>query len=148
MGVCLHDLQRMAVVIITDSTGSNGPRFWFAGRPIHRPPYALFRRRGDNLPIEHTSQCVLGYFNYPAVTKYREKKLKPLLHPSGGVDTVGTRLSEKRLSQITPNEWFQDPYIVCILLSIAQLQQRLLQVPRSTIHKVCFWGRIVPPLTW
>ncbi|SCO92241.1 uncharacterized protein FRV6_16369 [Fusarium oxysporum] len=42
------------------------------------------------------------------------------------------RLSQRRLRDLTPDLWFEDPYLVCILLSLAQLQwQRRKTTPEA-----------------
>lgn len=105
---------------------SKGPKFYFSGQPVHRPHYIVFRRRGQ------PSQLI-GYFFYVEVKWQRERKFQFRRHPHGGQNTACARLREKRVSKITPSEWTEDPYLVCILLSLAQLQERTLS---STSHTV------------
>ncbi|KAJ5179769.1 hypothetical protein N7492_002979, partial [Penicillium capsulatum] len=67
------------------------------------------------------------YLNYSDIDQSRRKKLQPRDHPGGGHNAAGSSLFRKKLSRITPEDWSQDPYLVCVMLSIAQLQERLLQ---------------------
>lgn len=41
----------------------------------------------------------------------------------GGDNRPGWRIQMKRVAQITPKNWSEDPYLLCVLLSLAQLQE-------------------------
>lgn len=114
-----------------------GPKFYFAGRAIHRPNYVVFgRRKQANSPLDNAFQGLIGYFDYTSATYGRKDKFQAKSHPGGGNNAPVGRLHQKRLAQITPVNWEEDPYFVCILLSIAQLQERSLVTKEQTTHTV------------
>jgi hypothetical protein len=98
---------------------------------VLQPDYVVFSR---NEQLNEAAQPWLGYFNYSNVKDQRWQKLKPPLHPGEGCNAAGRSKALRKLSRITPNEWSRDPYLVCILLSIAQLQAR--SVEPSALHVV------------
>ncbi|KAJ6041411.1 hypothetical protein N7460_006801 [Penicillium canescens] len=113
---------------------SKGPYFTFAGHPVHRPHYTVFYRRDQ--PDRSVSQeplPVIGYLNYTNVSGTRWHKFQPR-HHDGGVDYAVSPLSKKKLARVTPKEWKEDPYFVCVLLSLAQLQEHRLKPSRPTSH--------------
>ncbi|KAJ5922494.1 hypothetical protein N7516_010197 [Penicillium verrucosum] len=58
-----------------------------------------------------------------------------MAHPRwGGMNSVGVSICQKRLAQTTPKEWTEDPYFICHLLALAQLQERKLDLPKPTIY--------------
>ncbi|KAJ5585021.1 uncharacterized protein N7459_004821 [Penicillium hispanicum] len=86
---------------------SKGPEFMFAGQPVHRPHYTVFYRSDQpNRSVSQEPLPVIGYLNY----------------------------TNKKLARVTPKEWKEDPYFVCVILSLAQLQERLMKPPRPTSH--------------
>ncbi|KAE8148116.1 hypothetical protein BDV25DRAFT_22533 [Aspergillus avenaceus] len=102
-----------------------GPEFSFAGQPVHRPYYTVFYRRNEPNQFNPDVQPLIGYLDYLDVMGRRIRRYMPPTRPGNDHDAVGTRLFAKKLSRVTPAEWTEDPYFLCILLSIAQLQQRL-----------------------
>lgn len=109
---------------LTADGDSKGPYFFFAGQPVHRPYYSVFYRRSQSSQSPRDFQPLIGYLDYLDVSGFRMKKL-------------GGHLFAKSLSRVTPNEWTEDPYFLCVLLSIAQLQERLLKNSSPTSHMVC-----------
>lgn len=107
------------------------PQFFYAGRPVDHPDYVVFSRNGQ---LSEAVQPWVGYFNYSNVRDQRWRMLKPRPHPGEGCNAAGRSKALRKLSTITPNEWSRDPYLVCILLSIAQLQARSVEPP--AIHVV------------
>ncbi|PNP53575.1 hypothetical protein FNYG_15752 [Fusarium nygamai] len=66
---------------------------------------------------------IIGYFQYDELIKKRERALVPRSHPVPGASNLPVeRLFQHRLHDLTPALWFEDPYLVCVLLSLAQLQ--------------------------
>ncbi|WKT52534.1 hypothetical protein QSH57_003048 [Fusarium oxysporum f. sp. vasinfectum] len=63
----------------------------------------------------------------------RRRANRPKRHPvPGSSNSPPERLSQRRLRDLTPDLWFEDPYLVCILLSLAQLQwQRRKTTPEA-----------------
>ncbi|KAJ5804201.1 uncharacterized protein N7518_000504 [Penicillium psychrosexuale] len=47
----------------------------------------------------------------------------PRTPKGGGGNRPGWRIQLKRVAQITPKNWSEDPYLLCVLLSLAQLQE-------------------------
>ncbi|KAL5366500.1 hypothetical protein BJX96DRAFT_169984 [Aspergillus floccosus] len=112
-----------------------GTPFFFRRQAVHRPNYTLFcRRRQHCEPKYQHLQWAIGYFNYTDIIRRRRKKLQPRQNPTGGHNAVGQRLFHKRLSQITPLEWAHDPYLFCVLLSIAQLQRQSQDLHRQPAY--------------
>ncbi|KGO65941.1 hypothetical protein PITC_021420 [Penicillium italicum] len=115
---------------------SKGPSFIFAGQSIHRPHYTVFYRRDQPDPsICQEPLPMIGYLNYTNVSGTRWHKFQPR-HHSGDDDSTASQLSKKKLARVTPKEWKEDPYFVCVLLSLAQLQERHLKPPRPISHTV------------
>ncbi|PLB50833.1 hypothetical protein P170DRAFT_425133 [Aspergillus steynii IBT 23096] len=111
---------------------SRGPKFYFAGKAIHRPKYVVFgRRKQANEPLDDT---LIGYFDYTFATYGRKDKFQAKSHPGNGNNAPVGRLHTKQLARITPANWEEDPYFVCLLLAIAQLQQRSLPTQKQTTH--------------
>lgn len=57
----------------------------------------------------------------------------------GVINSVGASICQKRLAQTTPRKWTEDPYFMCHLLALAQLQERKLEWSNLTVYTVCFW---------
>ncbi|KAF4767353.1 hypothetical protein HAV15_009611 [Penicillium sp. str.  len=113
---------------------SKGPSFVFAGHPVHRPHYTVFYRCDQpDRSVCQEQLPVIGYLNYTDVSGIRWHKCQPR-HHGGGDDSAISRLGKKKFDQVTPKEWTEDPYFVCVLLSLAQFQQRRLKSPRPKIH--------------
>ncbi|PYH29169.1 uncharacterized protein BO87DRAFT_463260 [Aspergillus neoniger CBS 115656] len=98
--------------------------FYFAGRVVHRLECAIFWRRLQENQLEHSpADLLVGYFNYNDMVGYRrecdrERRARrlgqtPVVHRSAGENRLLTR------------DWKSDPYLVCVLLSLGQLQRRL-----------------------
>ncbi|KAG5655144.1 hypothetical protein KAF25_001917, partial [Fusarium avenaceum] len=66
---------------------------------------------------------IIGYYHYNYITDERQKVLTPPSH-HGCYNAPVSRLNQRKLRQVTPALWFQDPYLVCLLLSLAQYQWR------------------------
>ncbi|QKX63474.1 uncharacterized protein TRUGW13939_10644 [Talaromyces rugulosus] len=113
-----------------------GPKFFFSGQEIHRPKSVVFGRRkqASQPPLDDDSQILVGYFDYTWAICGRKDKFQARSHPGNGNNAPVGRLYQKRLAQITPTNWQEDPYFVCILLSIAQLQERSLTTKDRKTH--------------
>lgn len=116
---------------------SKGPEFFFAGQPVHRPRYTVFHRRNQPNQFNPDAQPLIGYLDYLDVTGLRAKRLKPRTRRDKGHDTVGARIFTKKLSRVTPAEWTEDRYFLCVLLSIAQLQERFSKDSSTPSFLVC-----------
>ncbi|KAM3513798.1 hypothetical protein MY11210_002523 [Beauveria gryllotalpidicola] len=100
-------------------------------RIIQKAPYILFR------PVEQQHLCsdlpLTGYIDYHCIKRARRegniRRQRPG-HP--GYEHY------KSPAQITPKEWSADPYVLCILLSIAQHQYYYhKQARRNTTYRAC-----------
>jgi hypothetical protein len=90
--------------------------------------------------MHSASELLVGYLDYSAIYKSRREILEPRQHPEGGINAAGCTITRKMLSRITPQDWTHDPYIVCVLLSCGQLQERqerLLHSSQVTDYHVC-----------
>ncbi|KAI6750636.1 hypothetical protein HG530_014532 [Fusarium avenaceum] len=116
------------------------PPFKFNNRRIHLPECDIYRvttpDTPDNQP-QPQAPPIIGYFHYDHVTKDREKALTPRLDPRGGFNWPVTRLYQRRLHGVTPDLWSEDPYLICLLLSLAQLQWRCKE-SKPTIFPVSY----------
>ncbi|PCD25412.1 hypothetical protein AU210_014519 [Fusarium oxysporum f. sp. radicis-cucumerinum] len=70
---------------------------------------------------------------YEDLVKQRERANRPRRHPIPGARNLpAERLYQRRLRDLTPALWFEDPYLVCVLLSLAQLQRQKGQTTPET----------------
>ncbi|OQE07915.1 hypothetical protein PENVUL_c011G02478 [Penicillium vulpinum] len=114
-----------------------GTHFFFADQPVHRPHYTVFYRQDQ--PDEHvrkSSPPLVGYLHYTNVNGDRRRKFEPCPGPNGSLNFIGARILKIRLAQIAPKEWTKDPYFVCILLALAQLQERKLESSKPITYTV------------
>ncbi|KAH8434139.1 uncharacterized protein LDX57_011777 [Aspergillus melleus] len=105
-----------------------GSGFFFARTLVHQPSYTVFYRHGrleDH--ICQGSPPLVGYLHYTHVNGGRNERFKACPDPSGRSNKIGARIGRKRLAQIKPKDWTEDPYFVCLLLALAQLQERKLK---------------------
>ncbi|KAH7205370.1 uncharacterized protein BKA55DRAFT_547204 [Fusarium redolens] len=102
------------------------PPFLFAGRGVHLPECHIFRVRATGIQ----KRPIVGYYHYNNVARERQRALTPKSHPNGSYNYPVSRIYQRRLRNVAPALWFEDPYLVCILLSLAQLQRRRRQLPR------------------
>ncbi|KAM6514287.1 hypothetical protein FALCPG4_015439 [Fusarium falciforme] len=111
--------------------GKNKPTFFFASRLVERLDWcSVFHTHLDHIARE---QLVVGYFHYDTLAAKRRERLSPCPHPRGDRNEPVIRLYRRRLSRITPIIWSQDPYLVCVLLSMAQSLRRESRSPKSFI---------------
>ncbi|EXL98055.1 hypothetical protein FOIG_09614 [Fusarium odoratissimum NRRL 54006] len=99
------------------------PHFLYNKIRFHTSECEVFKTR-DMYNLER--RPIIGHFQY-------EELVKPKRHPVPGFsNSPAERLSQRRLRDLTPDLWFEDPYLVCILLSLAQLQwQRRKTTPEA-----------------
>lgn len=100
--------------------------FFFQDRPVHRPNYIVFRRQEASFDHVHKSFFPLvGSVHYTSINGVRRRQFGTCPGPMGAVNSVGEGICRKRLNQTTPKEWTEDPYFVCHLLALAQLEHEL-----------------------
>lgn len=110
-----------------------GPSFHFGGCPVHQPQYSLFYRHDQ--PDPSAPPPTIAYVNYTHVSGSRWHKRQPPRNSTAD-DFVLRRISKEKHARVIPKEWTEDPYFVCILLSLAQLQENRLNPPRPTDYLV------------
>ncbi|RKL50790.1 hypothetical protein BFJ72_g243 [Fusarium proliferatum] len=59
---------------------------------------------------------------YRTFLRERRRRYTPPSHPRKKVNSPVKRLCDSHLRRIIPENWAEDPYIVCLLLSLAQAQ--------------------------
>lgn len=120
---------------------SQNPEFRFANKSHWLLKYHLFsrcRQRGQQGPRSR-----LGYLHYDDIADLREKQFPACRRPENSLRHVsysnppGWRLHQIKVAQITPKNWAEDPYLVFVLFSVAQVQERHRKLPQPPIHTVC-----------
>ncbi|CVL09275.1 uncharacterized protein FMAN_14270 [Fusarium mangiferae] len=105
---------------------NGSPPFTFAGRDVHSPDCDIFQ-----VSTTSTQQRpIIGYYHYDKVTRERQRVLRPKSHPGDGCNYPVSKMYQRKLRTVTPRLWFEDLYLVCVLLSLAQLQWRKRRTPR------------------
>ncbi|RKL01294.1 hypothetical protein BFJ68_g12383 [Fusarium oxysporum] len=98
------------------------PHLLYKKLRLHTPECEVFRT-SDVYNFEQ--RPVIGHFQYEDLVKQRERANRPRRHPIPGARNLpAERLYQRRLRDLTPALWFEDPYLVCVLLSLAQLQRQ------------------------
>ncbi|KAF5669886.1 hypothetical protein FDENT_11399 [Fusarium denticulatum] len=107
-------------------TGS--PCFLYARRRVHLPNCQVFQ----TIAADHVQQRpIVGYYHYNNLILERKQALTPRLHPvTGRCNSPVLRIYQRRLRDVNPALWFEDPYLVCVLLALAQLQWQRRQSPQ------------------
>ncbi|KAF5637984.1 hypothetical protein F52700_4687 [Fusarium sp. NRRL 52700] len=93
------------------------PRFFYAGRPVHGT-FCLAFHVTSPFP-----QMVIGCTYNKAFNRQRWRQCSPRSHPKIGKDHPVKRICKILLRKVIPKNWAEDPYIVCLLLSLAQAQR-------------------------
>ncbi|KAM0339739.1 hypothetical protein ACHAPU_010805 [Fusarium lateritium] len=99
------------------------PCFSFATNSVHHPECLVFRSTAAT-ESDKNAPVMAGFYHYDKVTKAREILLTPKQHPIRGYNLPVERLYERKREHITPKTWDEDPYLVCILLSLSQLLRK------------------------
>ncbi|EKJ69276.1 hypothetical protein FPSE_10529 [Fusarium pseudograminearum CS3096] len=103
---------------------SDAPSFIFNGRRVRIPDCEVFcpTTTTTSPAANHsTSPLVIGYLHYDLVMTAREKKFKAGVYFEGGWNH---NMLQKKLEKCKPEIWTRDPYLVCVMLSLAQLRRR------------------------
>nr|CEG05487.1 unnamed protein product [Fusarium clavum] len=104
--------------------GGNETRspFFYNKLELHTPECGFYKISKD---LKLAQRPIIGYFVYEELVKQRRRSLKPRNHPVDGASNVpGERIYQRRLRELTPALWYEDPYLVCVLLSLAQRRCR------------------------
>ena len=122
---------------LTTPLRSEGALFYFRGRPVHRPDYIVFHRHGGS--FGNSPPALVGHVHYTSVNGDRRRLFEPGPGQVRTITSVGVSIRRKQLAQATPKQWTEDPYFLCHLLALAQLQERRLDSPKPSIFTVCPW---------
>ncbi|KAF5971630.1 hypothetical protein FBULB1_9107 [Fusarium bulbicola] len=116
---CFSVMMRARGII----NASTRPYFVYNKLKLHVPECEVFTL-SDAYKLE--VRPVVGHFQYDELVKMRKRALKPPRHPVPGLSNLpGKRLYERRLRELTPALWFEDPYLVCVMISLAQIQWKI-----------------------
>ena len=101
--------------------------------PVFSEEKAIFMYDGKKI---HTTSCwisqplppvlyeypIIGYFHYDDVKWDRLESIQPKDNPGAriGGNAPVARLCRRRLQNATPQEWYKDPYLVGLILSLAR----------------------------
>ena len=81
-------------------------------------------------------RLIVGYMDYFDVEIYRREMFPPCAPRDRGPNIPGWQIQLKRIAQIKPKNWNEDPYLLCVLLSLAQLQEYHREESHPPIHLV------------
>ncbi|KAF4503579.1 hypothetical protein FAGAP_187 [Fusarium agapanthi] len=93
--------------------------FFYAGRPVHETLCHVFHVAK---PSPHGQPPVVGCTYYRAFKRERKRQYTPRTLPKFGKNLPVKRICKILLRKVTPENWAEDPYIVCLLLSLVQAQ--------------------------
>ncbi|KAL5593613.1 hypothetical protein FOBRF1_012715 [Fusarium oxysporum] len=94
-------------------------KFFYAKRPVHE---TLCHVLHVAKAASKKQPPVTGYAYYKAINRERQRRFTPRLHPNSDINHPVERLCSLYLRKVTPDNWSEDPYIVCLLLALAQAQ--------------------------
>ncbi|KAG7427868.1 hypothetical protein Forpi1262_v010529 [Fusarium oxysporum f. sp. raphani] len=94
-------------------------KFFYARRPVHE---TLCHVLHVAKPSPKKQPPVIGYAYYKDINRERQRRFTPRLHPKSDINHPVERLCRLYLRKVTPDNWSDDPYIVCLLLALAQAQ--------------------------
>ncbi|KAL5593097.1 hypothetical protein FOBRF1_012199 [Fusarium oxysporum] len=85
------------------------PHFLYNEIRFHTPGCEVFKTR-DMYNLER--RPIIGHFQYEELVKQRKRANRPKRHPVPGFsNSPAERLSQRRLRDLTPDLWFEDPYL-------------------------------------
>ncbi|KAF5549778.1 hypothetical protein FMEXI_4028 [Fusarium mexicanum] len=93
--------------------------FFYAGRPVHVTKCHVYHVAKPSL---NAQPPVVGYIYYREVKRERKGQYTPWILPKLGQNLPVKRICKILLRRVTPENWAEDPYIVCVLLSLTQAQ--------------------------
>ncbi|OBS29556.1 hypothetical protein FPOA_03493 [Fusarium poae] len=100
------------------------PSFLFPSRNPHTlecnilfPEPATFAAENDR-----TADLIIGFVAYDNVAVRRRSRCFPNWHPNSNGSAQDLYL--RNLRKYSPEIWFEDPYLICNMLSLAQIQWR------------------------
>ncbi|TQV92101.1 hypothetical protein V2A60_004401 [Cordyceps javanica] len=100
----------------------SGPGFFYAGKIVHQAAYVALYPHDRDDRSGGTVPPLTGYVDYSEIQRRRRRKC---IQHSNRFCLSSYDTSEDKISRVTPKDWSEDPYLVCILLSIAQRQSTI-----------------------
>ncbi|KAH8650720.1 hypothetical protein BGZ61DRAFT_524626 [Ilyonectria robusta] len=123
---CHPPLKYYALACLLRSQGfektGDSIAFYHNGRPAYRPKCSVFSPKHDG-GLETSRPLQLAHLDYAEILGSRRKMLMPSRPPQGSDNAPGRAIFHKKLAKVTPKDWSQDPFLVSILISLAQSQQ-------------------------
>ncbi|EWG53869.1 hypothetical protein FVEG_12205 [Fusarium verticillioides 7600] len=101
---------------------SKPPKFFYAERAAHETLCYVFHVTRTSTRAQAP---VVGFTYYRAFNWERDRRYTPRKHPKaryGKTNGPVEEICKILLRKVTPQKWEEDPYIVCLLLSLAQAQ--------------------------
>ncbi|KAG9495393.1 hypothetical protein J7337_013638 [Fusarium musae] len=95
--------------------------FHYCDRLVHVPHCSAFRISG-HIDVPYP-EPIVGYYSYN-VDEDRKARFTARAGPPGTMNLPMEQIYERRLAKVTPQDWTRDPYLVCVMLSLAQAQER------------------------
>ncbi|GKU14912.1 unnamed protein product [Fusarium langsethiae] len=116
---CFSVMMRARGIICTDYR----PHFLYRELILHTPECNVFKFSDEyNFEV----RPMLGHFQYDQLVRKRKRAIRPRHHPVPGSSNLpAERLYKRRLRDLTPALWFEDPYLVCVMISLAQIQWKI-----------------------
>ncbi|KAF4435087.1 hypothetical protein FACUT_7446 [Fusarium acutatum] len=99
----------------------------------------------EEISIPHANP-IIGYYRYNG-DKERRKMLYVPPGPSGLNNEPIQRICDIRYRQVTPTDWRHDPFFVCLLMGLAQLQVREGLAPQEGLFLACLLVTNVTDMT-
>ncbi|KAF6525076.1 hypothetical protein HZS61_010871 [Fusarium oxysporum f. sp. conglutinans] len=115
----LKTLTRLKSFTMSLASRRYAAKFFYARRPVHE---TLCHVLHVAKPSPKKQPPVIGYAYYKDINRERQRRFTPRLHPKSDINHPVERLCRLYLRKVTPDNWSDDPYIVCLLLALAQAQ--------------------------
>ncbi|KAL3459528.1 hypothetical protein BJX64DRAFT_291195 [Aspergillus heterothallicus] len=127
----LHSLTKVLVGFDRPFAKSReGSWFYFKRQPLHKAEYTIFHRHGSATGyLREGIPFMVGYLTWANVINQRVMRYMGHPGPKGTRNGVGIRLRSRRVAKITPRNWSEDPFYLCVLLALAQSQEITAKVP-------------------
>lgn len=132
-------MEKLNIISLIPTYNRKGADLFFAGKAVHQPSYMMFCRRMQTAQSPSQDvQPLVGYMDYLQIDSSRRKRLMPHPHPEKErKNDVCQRISDIKVARATPQEWTEDPYLLCVLISIAQFQERTQEDSQLASRTVC-----------
>lgn len=116
---------------LTNSKTSQGAPFVFQSiQPSSWVDYKIFYyRKHMRAYPEESPPRLIGFLDYRSLEKHRKSRFKPKKRHRSGSEEY----DYSGLERVTPRSWMEDPFLLFILLGIAQLHRR--KCKGASFHK-------------